>query len=104
MSENILEKISEVTEFNDLKEFMKDPELDSALDAIIKIVTKPDIPPAAASVLIIKLQAISAKLSILARYYTTMEKGDIASKKKNVYYTVADSIDKLVAALKYGVK
>jgi hypothetical protein len=40
----------------------------------------------------------------LARYYTTLEKGETASKKKNVYYTVSDSIDKLVAALKYGMK
>lgn len=104
MSDNILEKISEVTEFNDLKEFMNDPDLDSALDAIIKLTVKPDIPPAAASVLIIKLQAISAKLAILARFYTTMEKGEVASKKKNVYYTTAEAIDKLVAALKYGMK
>jgi hypothetical protein len=99
-----LELVSEVSEFNDMKEFMSDPDLDSALEAIIKIIAKPDIPPAAASILIIKLQAISAKLSILARYYTTLEKGETASKKKNVYYTVSDSIDKLVAALKYGMK
>jgi hypothetical protein len=83
---------------------MKDPDIDAALDAIVKIIVKPEIPPTAASVMIIKLQALSAKFSILARYYTTMEKGEIASKKKNVYYTVSDSIDKLVAALKYGVK
>jgi hypothetical protein len=103
-ADNILEKISEVTEFNDIKEFMNDQELDAALEAIIKIIAKPDIPPAAASILIIKLQAISAKLAVLARYYTTLEKGEVASKKKNVYYTVSDSLDKLVAALKYGTK
>jgi hypothetical protein len=103
-ADNVLEKISEITEFNDIKEFMNDPELDSALEAIIKIIAKPDIPPAAASILIIKLQAISSKLAILARYYTTLEKGEAASKKKNVYYTVSDSLDKLVAALKYGAK
>jgi hypothetical protein len=104
MSDNILEQVNNITEFNDIKDFMKDPDIDAALDAIVKIIVKPEIPPTAASVMIIKLQALSAKFSILARYYTTMEKGEIASKKKNVYYTVSDSIDKLVAALKYGVK
>lgn len=104
MTDNVLEKVSEVTEFNDIKQFMNDAELDTALDSIIKIIAKPDIPPAAASILIVKLQAISAKLSVLARYYTTMEKGDVANKKKNIYYTASDSIDKLVAALKYGVR
>jgi hypothetical protein len=104
MSDNILEQINNITEFNDIRDFMNDPDIDAALEAIVKIIVKPEIPPTAASVMIIKLQALSAKFSILARYYTTMEKGEIASKKKNVYYTVSDSIDKLVAALKYGVK
>lgn len=102
--QNILEQISEVTEFNDIKNFMQDANLDKALDLIIKIIAKPDIPPAAASIAIVELQALSAKFSILARYYTTLEKGEVASKKKNVYYTVSDSIDKLVASLKYMVK
>jgi hypothetical protein len=104
MSDNILEQINNITEFNDIRDFMNDPDIDAALEAIVKIIVKPEIPPTATSVMIIKLQALSAKFSILARYYTTMEKGEIASKKKNVYYTVSDSIDKLVAALKYGVK
>jgi hypothetical protein len=39
-----------------------------------------------------------------ARYYTTFEKGGDASKKKNTYYTAADTIDKLVDALKYSAR
>jgi hypothetical protein len=104
MSDNILETVSHITEFNDIREFMKDPELDQALDMVIKLMVKPDVPPATASIMIIKLQSMAAKFAILARYYTTLQKGEDSSKKKNVYYTISEEIDKLVAALKYGAK
>lgn len=100
----ILELISEVTEFNDISEYMNDPELDEALALIIKLTMKPDIPPATAATIIVKLQALSAKFAVLARYYTTFEKGADASKKKNVYYTTSDVIDKIAAAVKYSIK
>jgi len=104
MTDNIFESISTITEFNDMSEFMQDPDLDNAIELMIKLITKPDVPAAKAPELIVKLQALSAKFSMLARYYTTFEKGGDASKKKNVYYTASDSIDKLVDAVKYSAK
>ena len=101
MTENVLETVSTVTEFNDMKAFMNDPELDEALDLIIKLIMKPDVPAGKSPELIVRLQALSAKFSMLSRYYTTFEKGGDSAKKKNVYYTVADAIDKLVDAVKY---
>jgi len=104
MSDTPLEIISQVTEFNDLSEFMQDKDLDKALEFVVKLVMKPDVPAAKAPELIIQLQALSAKCAILARYYTTFEKGVEASKKKNAYYTMSDSLDRLVDALKYSAK
>jgi hypothetical protein len=101
MVNNVFETVSQVTEFNDIKEFMNDPDLDEALDLIIKLIVKPDVPAGKAPELIVRLQALSAKFSMLSRYYTTFEKGGESSKKKNVYYTTADAIDKLVDAVKY---
>ena len=102
--ETILESVSKITEFNDMKEFMNDPELDEALDLIIKLVLKPDVPAGKAPELIVRLQALSAKFAMLARHYTTLEKGGDAAKKKNIYYTANDAVDKLVDALKYSAK
>jgi hypothetical protein len=102
--ESTLEFINQITEFNDLHEFMADPELDEALALIVKIMMKPDIPSVQAVALIGKLQAMSAKFAILATYYTTIAKGPSGSTnntKKNVYYTMKESIDKIVDALKY---
>ena len=102
--QTILENISKITEFNDISEYMQDKDLDTALDLIIKLISKPDVPATSAPTLIVKLQAISAKFSVLARYYTTFEKGGENSKKKNTYYTVSEAIDKLVDSLKYSAR
>jgi hypothetical protein len=47
---------------------------------------------------------MSAKFGILATYYSTLAKGSSGTPnnvKKNIYYTMKDSIDKLVDSLKY---
>ena len=102
--DSIIEKVDEVTVFNDMSKIMQDRDLDEALALVIKLIMKPDVPPAKAPELIIRLQAMSAKFAMLARYYTSFEKGPVASQKKNTYYTAADAIDKLVAALKYSLR
>ena len=100
----IIEVISELTEFNDMKEFMKDPDLDYALDLIIKLISKPDVPSSKAPDLIVKMQALASKFAMMSRFYTTFEKGGENSKKKNVYYTAEEAITKLVDALKYSAR
>lgn len=100
----VIEQISHITEFNDMSEFMNDKDLDAALDLIIKLITKPDVPSTKAPSLIVQLQAISSKFAMQARYYTTFEKGGDNLKKKNTYYTAAEAIDKLVDALKYSAR
>lgn len=82
MKDNILESISQVSEFNEMKEFMNDPELDEALDLIIKLIMKPDVPAGKSPELIVRLQALSAKFSMLSRYYTTFEKVGILQKRR----------------------
>jgi hypothetical protein len=100
----MIDLISEITEFNDMKEFMGDPDLDYALDLIIKLIAKPDVPSSKAPDLIIKMQALSAKFAMLSRFYTTFEKGGENAKKKNVYYTAEEAINRLVDALKYSAR
>lgn len=100
----LIDEISILTEFNDLKDNMQDKDLDDALDLIVKLIAKPDVPAAKAPELIVKLQAISAKFSMLKRYYMTFEKGTAASNRKNTYATAVEAIDKLVDALKYSAR
>ena len=102
-----LELISDITEFNDLHEFMKDEHLDKALVIVIKILMNPDVPSAKAPLLIMELQAMSTKFAVLASYYSTIAKdkaGTENNNKKNVYYSLKESIDKLVDAIKYIVR
>jgi hypothetical protein len=105
--DNILELISQVTEFNDLSEYMKDEGLDTALARVIKLVMKPDIPASAAPRLIVELQALSTKFALLAAYYATIGKGpsgSVNANKKNVFYSTKEALNALVDALKYSAR
>lgn len=107
MSDNVLEMISRVTELNDLHEFMNDSELDTALFLMLKLVMNPNVPSAKAPALIVQLQALATKFAILATTYATIHKdkaGTVNNTKKNVYFTMSNSISSLVDALKYSAK
>ncbi len=83
----------------EIADYMKDEELTIALTMIAKLIIKPDIPPYVASLEIVRLQAIAAKMSFKATWLTNVDKSDRA--KKNIYYTAAEAINDLVSALKY---
>lgn len=91
--------IEQVNGLAEIAEFMEDEELTQALTMVAKLILKPDIPLHVATVEIVRLQAIAAKMSFKATWMTNVEKGDRA--KKNIYYTAAEAVKDLVAALKY---
>lgn len=83
----------------EIADYMQDEELTQALTFIAKIIIKPDIPLNVATIEIVRLQAIAAKMSFKATWMANVDKNDRA--KKNIYYTAAESINSLVSALKY---
>ena len=83
----------------EIAEFMEDEELTQALTFIAKIIVKPDIPTQVATIEIVRLQAIAAKMAFKATWMANVDKNNRA--KKNIYYTAAESINSLVSALKY---
>ena len=83
----------------EIADFMEDEELTQGLTMIAKLIIKPDIPLNVATIEIVRLQAIAAKMSFRATWMVNVEKGDRA--KKNIYFTAAEAINDLVAALKY---
>ena len=83
----------------EIAEFMDDEELTMALSMIAKLIIKPDIPAPVASLEIVRLQAIAAKMSFKATWMANVDKNNRA--KKNIYYTAAEAINDLVSALKY---
>jgi hypothetical protein len=67
---------------------MEDDELSHALVMISKLIMKPDIPLQVATIEIVRLQAIAAKMSFRATWMANVDKGDRA--KKNLYFTAAE--------------
>jgi len=91
--------IEQINGLAEIADYMEDEELTTALAFIAKLIIKPDIPLNVATVEIVRLQAIAAKMSFKATWLTNVDKGDRA--KKNIYYTAAEAINNLVSALKY---
>lgn len=93
-----------------INEELQDPELEEALHFVVKMIQKPDVPVGAAANAIVKLSALAANFSFAATYYKTYgstgtgEAGKPGRYKKDMYYTAADAIPKLVDALKYIVR
>ena len=91
--------IEQINGLAEIAEYMEDEELTTALTFVAKLIIKPDIPLNVATVEIVRLQAIAAKMSFKTTWLTNVDKGDRA--KKNIYYTAAEAINNLVSALKY---
>lgn len=94
--------IEMVNGLSEIADYMQDEELTAALTFIAKIIIKPDIPLNVATVEIVRLQAIAAKMSFKATWMTNVDKSDRG--KKNIYYTAAEAINDLVSALKYIIR
>ena len=88
-----------VNGLSEIADYMEDEELTQALVTIAKLILKPDIPINVATLEIVRLQAIAAKMSFRATWMANVDKGDRA--KKNIYFTASSAISDLVAALKY---
>jgi hypothetical protein len=99
MEKTTLEMINGLSE---ISEYMEDEDLTTALTMIAKLIIKPDIPIQVATLEIVRLQAIAAKLSLRATWMANVDKNNRA--KKNIYYTAAESVNSLVSALKYITK
>jgi predicted S18 family serine protease len=94
--------IDMVNGLSEIADYMQDEELTTALTFIAKIIIKPDIPLNVATVEIVRLQAIAAKMAFKATWMTNVDKSDRG--KKNIYYTAAEAINDLVSALKYIIR
>ena len=94
--------IDMVNGLSEIADYMQDEELTAALTFIAKIIIKPDIPLNVATVEIVRLQAIAAKMAFKATWMANVDKSDRG--KKNIYYTAAESINNLVSALKYIIR
>ena len=93
-----------------ISEELEDPDLEEALRYVVRMIQKPDVPVGAVVPTIVRLSALSAKFSFAAKYYKTYghtgtgEKGKEGRYKKDMYYTAAEAIPRLVDALKYVVR
>jgi hypothetical protein len=94
--------LESIKELKDLNDYLNDQDLEDALNILLKLISKPDLPHQVLGPTIVQLQAISGKLKVMASVETHLYKKDRA--RKNLLYTVSDVIDNNVQALKYLTK
>lgn len=91
--------LENVKELKELNEYIGDADLEDALNILLKLISKPDVPHQTLGPMIVKLQAISGKLKMIAAMETHIYKTDRA--RKNLLYSMCDVLDNNVQALKY---
>ena len=94
--------IDRINGLSEIADFMQDEELTAALTTIAKLIVRPDIPLNVATLEIVRLQAIAAKMAFRATWMVNVDKGN--REKKNIYFTAHEAITDLVSALKYIVR
>ena len=94
--------LEQVNGLAEIAEYMQDEELTTALTFVAKLIIKPDVPLNVATVEIVRLQAIAAKMAFKATWMVNVDKGN--REKKNIYFTAHEAITDLVSALKYIVR
>jgi hypothetical protein len=94
--------LEQINDLYEISEYMQDPELTVALESIARLITRPDAVMSVATVELVRLQAIAAKMAFKATWMTNVDKS--SREKKNIYYTAAAEIDKVCQSLKYLTK
>lgn len=103
--DNVLGMVSAVTELNELSKYLNDPDMDDAMDKLVRLIARPNVEHKIVAPLIVKLQALSVKFNLQSKYYMlySVDKEE-KTKKKNTYASLSDGLEKLANALKYLVK
>lgn len=100
--EELPELIATVEEMQRLHEEFQDEWLDRAMGLTVKLMRKPDVPATYVEEVIVQLQAISTKYAFSKIRYKLLDAKEPESRRrKDLYYTAQDAVDKLVDALKY---
>ena len=101
----MIEEVITVAELNEIADYINDVNLTTALAYIVKMHEKPDVPPQKVATLIVELQAYASDFKLRGKFYMLLaSKNADASKKKNIYLSTAEALEKLVDSIKYLAK
>lgn len=97
--------IEEVRNIKNITDRMDDPAVDKALAIIVELLKKPDVNKAEISHAITRLEALSAYFGAEASWYKGWGKSGVEERyKKDMYYSLRESFQRLADAVKYQAK
>jgi hypothetical protein len=99
----VISEIIAVAELQEIAEFLQDDDVTRALGLVLRLSEQHPNPNTVVK-LITELQAKSFTFKMKAKYYMILEKGGDSAKKKNLYLSMSDALDRVVDSLKYVAK
>lgn len=102
-----LQYLSNIQDLVDLADFVDDDRLRNAMDKMVKIMYKPEIPHAKIGAMITEFTVWGNIFAAEAATYMTIKKAKAGTEnnyKKNIYFTMSEECHKLAAALKYQAR
>lgn len=97
--------IEQVRAIKQITDKMNDESVDQALDIIVNLIKKPDVPSSDVHKAITRLDALGAYFGTQASWYKGWGKGGTEERyKKDMYYTLKESFQRLSDAVKYQAK
>lgn len=97
--------IEQVRAIKRITDKMDDASVDKALAIIIELIKKPEVPSSDVKVAITRLEALAAYFGAEASWYKGWGKGGLEERyRKDMYYTLRESFQRLADAVKYQAK
>lgn len=97
--------IEQVRNVKQITDRMGDPEVDKALAIIVELLRKPDVKKDEISHAITRLEALSAYFGVEASWYKGWGKSGVDERyKKDMYYSLRESFQRLADSVKYQAK
>lgn len=99
----MISDLKDVAELQEIADFLEDEDVTRALALILKLSEESPSPQVVVR-LITELQAKSFILKMKAKYHMILQSGTDSTKRKNLYFSMSEGIDRVVDSLKYVVK
>lgn len=97
--------IEQVRAIKRITDKMDDPSVDKALAIVVELIKKPDVPSNDVKVAITRLEALATYFGVQASWYKGWGKGGLEERyRKDMYYSLRESFQRLADAVKYQAK
>ena len=99
-SNNMIDLVAGVAELQEIADYLQDDDVTESLALVIRIGHESPKPQTVVK-LITKLESKAFQFRMKGKYHMVLEKGGDAAKRKNLYMSLSEGLQRIVDSLKY---